>query len=263
MKKSSVLSSFLVAAALLLPLSLFADHHEEEAKAPTLHDVWLVVPKNGMEEEFMAAIAADTALRIKGGDSRAWQIYTVAIGDHPNVVQFRYCCFDWADQDAYDEEEEGAGYNDHWNEKVAPLIEHYHRYFEISDLENSHWPDGEGDGPYYGVTSWDQKQGAGPAGAAAKEKMSQIAINDGWAEAGNNWMWLSRVGGSPKTAIVSSFESFADMAPPEQSFFEFLTETIGAEEAGKVFSDFGSGFTGSDYTVWVHQPELSIPYPED
>ena len=263
MKKLSVLSTFLVTAALLLPLSLFADHHEEEAKAPTMHDVWLVVPKNGMEEEFFAAVAADTALRIEGGDSRAWQIYTVAIGDHPNVVQFRYCCFDWADQDAYDEEEDGAGYNDHWNEKVAPLIEHYHRYFEVSDMENSHWPEGGGNGPFYGVTTWSQKQGTGPESEAARKKMSQTALNDGWATEDNNWMWMSRVGGSPKTILVSSFENFADMAPPEQSFFEFMTETLGAEETGKVFSDFGSGFSGSDYTVWVHQPELSIPYPEE
>ena len=263
MKKLSTISSFLVTAALLVPLTACADHHEEEAAAPTLHDVWLVVPKQGMEQEFFAAVAADTALRIEGGDSREWQIYTVAVGDHPNVVQFRYCCFDWADQDAYDADEEEKGFNDHWNEKIAPLIEHYHRYFEISDMENSHWPEGEGDGPYYGVTTWTDKQGAGPESSAARVKMSQMAINDGWAESGNNWMWLSRIGGIDKTMIVSSFENFADMAPPEQSFFEFMTETLGAEEAGKVFSDFGSGFSSSDYTVWLHQPELSIPYPEE
>ena len=263
MKKSSAVSSFLVTAALLVPLSVFADHHEEEAAAPAMHDVWLVVPKQGMQEKFFAAIAADTALRIEGGDSRAWQVYTVAVGEHPNVVQIRYCCFDWADQDAYDVDEEGKGFNDHWAEKVAPLVEHYHRYFEISDMENSHWPDGEGDGPFYGVTTWSQKLGAGPASSAARVKMSQMAINDGWADSGQNWLWLSRVGGSPKISIVTSYENYAAMAPPEQSFFEFASEKMGAEEAGKLFSDFSSGFSSSDYTVWQHEPELSIPYPEE
>ena len=76
-------------------------------------------------------------------------------------------------------------------------------------------------------------------------------------------MWMSRIGGGDKTILVSSFENFADMAPPEQSFFEFMTETVGAEEAGKILSDFSSGFSSSDYTVWEHIPDLSMPYPEE
>ena len=130
MKKVPVFCSFLVTAALLLPIGAIADNHGE-AKPPSMHDVWIVAPKQGMEQEFAAAIAADTALRVEGGDSRAWQVYTVAVGDHPNLVQFRYCCFDWADQDAYDAEEASKGFNDHWNVKVAPLIDHMHRYFEV------------------------------------------------------------------------------------------------------------------------------------
>ena len=263
MKKLSVLTRFLVIAALLFPLSLLADHHEEEATPPLLHDVWLVVPKQGMETEFMAAVAADQALRIKGGDTREWQIYLAVIGDHTNVMQFRYCCFDWADQDAYESNEDLQVFSDNWAENVEPLIEHYHRYFEVSDMENSHWPEGGGNGPFYGVTTWSHKQGAGPESSAARKKMSQTALNDGWATEENNWMWMSRVGGSPKTVLVSSFENYADMAPPEQSFFEFMSETVGAEEAGKILSDFGSGFSSSDYTVWEHMPDLSMPYPEE
>ena len=59
------------------------------------------------------------------------------------------------------------------------------------------------------------------------------------------------------TMIVTSFGSFADMAPPEQSFFEFVTEKLGAEEAGAVFAQFGAGFTSSDYTVWEYDKSLS------
>ena len=63
--------------------------------------------------------------------------------------------------------------------------------------------------------------------------------------------------------IVSSYSSYADMAPPEQSFTEFLSEKVGEEEARKILSDFSANFTKSDYSVWQHQEALSQPYPEE
>jgi hypothetical protein len=58
--------------------------------------------------------------------------------------------------------------------------------------------------------------------------------------------------------IVSPFENFAAMEPPEQSFFEFVSEHVGsAEEAGKIFAQFSAGFTGSNYTVWAYREDLS------
>ncbi len=60
-------------------------------------------------------------------------------------------------------------------------------------------------------------------------------------------------------AIVSSYDNYADMEPPEQSFFEYASEKLGAEEAGAMFSDFGNGFTDSDYTVWAFDEDLSAP----
>ena len=112
MKKSTVVLGAIGSIALLLPLSLIADHHEEaEAAPPTLSDVWIVVPKAGMEDEFFAGIAADKELREKGNDSRSWGVYTVVLGDNTNRVAFRACCFDWGDEDAYTVEEEEKGFN--------------------------------------------------------------------------------------------------------------------------------------------------------
>ena len=64
-------------------------------------------------------------------------------------------------------------------------------------------------------------------------------------------------------AIVSSYENYADMEPPEQSFFEFASEKLGAEEAGAMFSDFGNGFTDSEYTIWVRDESLSSPSADE
>lgn len=259
MKKCSFVVSV---AALILPLGVLADSHEEEL--PSLSDVWIVVPKQGMENQFEEAAAAHMAFRADGGDSRNWAGFRVVLGHHINLYQWRYCCFDWADQDAYLVEEEESGFGQHWSENVHQYVDHYHHYFDDADRENSHWPEGESTGPYYAVTSWAMKQGAGPGPGEARKQLSQLALNEGWANEDRKWLWLSRIGGKPMLAIVTEHENYADMAPPEPSFFEFLTEQLeSAEEAGALFAEFNSGFTSSDYTVWMYDEGLSMPSDEE
>lgn len=252
-----------VFAAMVFPLGALADHHEEQEQPAPLTDVWLMVPKQGMQAEFTEAAKKHMAFRAEAGDSRTWMAFRPAIGHNMNVVHYRACCFDYADQDAYIAEEEKLGLDAHWNENVDQYVDHYHHYLESNDWQNSHWPEGS-KGPYFGATSWTWKQGAGPGPNEMRKKISQMAKNEGWAEAGHNWLWLERIGGEPKIAIVTSFESFADMAPDEQSIFEFIAEKTGSvEEASKMFKKFGSGFESSDYTVWVYDADLSTPSSEE
>ena len=254
MKKVSFIVSVSV---LLLPIGALADAHEDEAQPP-LSDVWMVVPKPGMAAEFAEAAAAHMAFRAEAGESREWSAFRVVVGHNMAPIQFRSCCFNWADIDAHVAEEEEKGLGENWNENVDPYVDHYHHYIESTDWENSHWPDEGTDGPYYGVTSWTWKQGAGPGPGEARKKLSQMAINDGWADAGNEWLWITREAGEPKLAIVSSYANFAEMEPPEQNFFEFIAEQMDSEEeAGKAFQSFGAGFKDSDYTVWQYDESLS------
>ncbi len=259
MKKVSFIVS---AAALLLPLGVLADGHEEE---PSLTDVWIMMPKRGMEAQFSEAVTAHMARRKEAGEERSWNAYTVAVGHKIGPVQFRACCFDWADQDAYLAADYQATLGADWNENVDQYVDHYHHYIEEIDRENSHWEDGEAtEGPYYGVTTWHWKEGAGPAPSEMRKKLSQIAMEEGgWADSGRNWMWLSRMGGKPVLMIVAPFSSYADMAPPETTFFDMVSEKVGAEDASEMFTTFGSGFSSSDYTVWQHAPELSTPGDDD
>jgi hypothetical protein len=259
MKKTAVITGLISVVALIAPFSLFADE-AEKAAPPPLSDVWIVVPKTGMEGKFREAVAAEVKARTGLGDTHDWQAYTVVIGHTLNAVQFRACCFNWAGLGAYEAEGDERGYTDYWNENVDQYVDHMHRYIEYTDWENSNWAEDENNGPYYGVTTWKMKQGAGPASSAARKKMSQVAINEGWE---GQWLWLSRIGGKPMTAVVSSFESYADMEPPEQSFFEFLIEKLGAEEAAAMFADFGSGYSDSDYTVWQFDSGMSDNSDDD
>lgn len=90
--------------------------------------------------------------------------------------------------------------------------------------------------------------------------MSQIALNDGWAEKGYEWLWVNRMGGAPMQAIVFPRANYADMAPTGDDFGAWLAEQVGSEEeADKIFSDWLSGFSSVKVTVWRYDPELSTP----
>jgi len=262
MKKSSLIVSLAASAALVLPLSLLADHHEEEAPPP-LADVWKVIVKEGMEAEFAEAVASHMKFRKDAGESREWNAYRVAAGHNITPIEYYSCCFNWADLDANEAEDQALGLSANWNENVGQYVDHYHHYIERNDWENSYFPEESTGGPYYGVTSWTVKAGGGPASDQAMEKMSQLAINDGWAGDENNWFWTSRVVGDDVLMLISSYKNYADMEPPEQSFFEFAVEKLGEEEAGAMFKDFSSGFSDSDYTIWVHDPSISTPSDEE
>jgi hypothetical protein len=250
-----------VFAALVLPLGALADSHEAPEEPAPLSDVWIIAIKGGMDAKFTEAAKKHMAFRAKAGESRTWMGYRQVIGDKLNVVQYRACCFDYADQDAYMVEDEKLGLADDWNKNVDQYVDHYHHYLEKTDWENSHWPEGS-DGPYYGVTSWTWKEGAGPGPGEARKEFSQTAKKEGWGEAGNghNWLWMHRIGGKDVLSLVISFASFADMAPDEPSFFDFLAEKMGsAEAASEMFTKFGAGFESSDYSVWVYDAEISTP----
>ena len=254
MKKSSVFVSVLGAVALGLSSAVIADNHEEAP--PELTDVWIIAPKAGMDGEFAAAVEGFMAERAKMDDVANWQAYTVAFGDKIGPVQFRSCCYNWADLDAMANSENEAKMNEYWNENVDQYVDHYHHKLERVDWENSHWPDGEGDGPYYGATTWTVTNPSGGKSGIARRKMSKVAKENGWDY---NWLWIIGETGAQTTTVVSSYANYADMEPPETTFYEFMVEQLGEEEAGQMFQDFSSAYSGTDYTIWKHNPAMSTP----
>jgi len=258
MKKTAILAGLAIVS---LPLGLSAQ--EEGDAPPPLSDIWVMVVKSGMNDEFAAAMAAHMQFRKDAGESRDWNAYRVAAGHNMKPVVFRSCCFDWADFDAHEAETDELGLVAHFNENVGQFVDHFHHHFERSDWENSHWPDEGTSGPYFGVTRWIIKEGAGPAADDAKETMSQLALNEGWANDDNNWLWFSRETGDAEIALVSSYANYEEMEPPEQSFFEFAVEQLGEEEAAEMFATFNAGFSDSDYTIWQLDESLSTPSDDD
>ena len=200
----------LICAAFLLSLAMPAlvVAQDEEASA-YLASVWVVHPREGHFGEFMTAAAEHIAFRKAQGDSRSWEGYQPVMGDDIGKVVFRYCCFEWADEDAYLATADDKGLGAHWNENVDPHVAHYEHYFSAVDFDNSHWNDDAGEAStLFGVTEWYVAPGKSGDFNDMKEKMSTMAKEQGWASEETNWSWYTRIGGKPVEAIVPAGKDF-------------------------------------------------------
>ena len=258
MRKTKLAGVLAGVVALLFSFNALADSHEEGPGA--ISDVWVFALKRGMEEEFTAAMQEHIADRKEMGEPRTWYGYRAEVGHHPGLIMYRSAPMSYADHDAYLSADLGE-IGEAFNETVDPLVDHYHHYIDAYDWENSHWPDDDSTaGPLFTEVVRKWRPGGGYASNQARKKMSQVALNDGWAEKGYEWLWIDRTGGAPAQAIVFPNANYAGMAPTGEEFGAWFTEQMGSEEAAaEVFEAWLSGFSGIDVTIWRHDPSLSTP----
>jgi hypothetical protein len=228
---------------------------------PPLVEVWILSPKEGSGSEFYKALGEHMAFRSENGDPRAWQSYTPVLGDDLSRVAIRHCCFNWSDQDAYDEWSNSAeAISKHFNENVGPHVGSAEHYFESTDWNNSHWNADGGPYRYFAATEFKLKAGKAGQFDAARDKISQIALNQGWATADHSWVWLSRIGGTPQESIVIPHANYASMQPEEESFMQFLSKRMGSPEAARqLMQEFSESTWSSDFQIWEHSKSLSMP----
>ena len=261
MRKARLTGGFVGLVTLLFAMNALADSHEEERGA--ISDVWIFAVKRGMEAEFTVAMKEHIAVRKEMGEPRKWYGYRAEVGHHPGLIMYRSASMSYADHDAYLASDLGA-IGEAFNEKIDPLVDHYHHYIDSYDWDNSHWPDDEStEGPLFTEVLRKWKPG-GYASDQARQRMSQIALNDGWAEKGYEWLWVNRTGGEPMQAIVFPRANYADMAPTGDSFRAWLAEQVGSEDqAAEIFDTWLSGFSATKVTVWRHDPDISTPSDDE
>ena len=248
--------------ALLFSFNAFADAHEEEPGA--ISDVWIFAVKRGMEDEFTTAMKEHIAVRKEMGEPRKWYAYRAEVGKHPGLVMYRSTPMSYADHDAYLSSDLGE-IGEVFNENIDPLVDHYHHYIDTYDWKNSHWPDDEStEGPLFTEVSRKWRPGGGYASNKARERMSQTALKEGWAEKGYEWLWVNRTGGEPVQAIVFPRANYAEMAPTGEDFGAWLAEKVGSEEEARdIFDTWLSGFSATMVTIWRFDPSLSTPADDD
>jgi hypothetical protein len=252
--KAKLLLGLLAAAACFTPQWVLAQD------TPPLVEMWVMVPKAGHSQELTEALKKHMAFRSEQGDPRNWNTYTPLLGDELDRVAVRSCCHNWADIDAYAEWSRAQpAVGAHFNEHVAPHVESYGHYFEEIDWAGSHWNDKASAYKYFAVTEFALKAGHAAEFHAARDKMSQIAINQGWANDERSWIWSTTIGGKPRVSVVVPHENFASMADTGEGFMDFLARNLGSQEAAaELLKQFSAATWGSDYQVWVHRDELSM-----
>jgi hypothetical protein len=230
-----------------------------EDSPPPLAEMWIVTPKADHGTEFYKAIGEHMAFRSEHGDPREWQAYTPLLGDELSRLAIRYCCFNWADQDGYQEwEEQAEEINAHFNEHVAPHAEKWEHVFETMEWEHSHWPDDSAQFNLFAITEFYVKPGEAAEFKAARNQILQIALNQGWATDDHAWLWASTIGGKPHQSIIIPHKNYASMDRGEESFSSFLAKHMGDEEAAALLKQFSSSTRGSNFQIWVRQEEYSM-----
>jgi hypothetical protein len=193
----------------------------------------------------------------RAGDPRAWQTYTPLLGEHLDRFAVRYRCFAGQTPTPI---VSGGGKPESRRIRRAPRATWSRAHlFETMDWANSHWSEA---GPYqlFAVTEFSVEPSHTAEFDAAREKMSQIAIEQGWASDDHVWLWANSIGGSPRHSIIVPHRNFASLDNAGETFPQFLANKLGsAEAAEELMGRFRAATTGSDFQIWEYQAELSMP----
>ena len=253
-RPASIILSVVAALFTLLPTAAAA-----QETTPPLAEIWMVTIKPGQRSEFYKALAEHMKFRSENGDPRDWQTYTPLLGEELNRVGLRFCCFNWADLDSYKEwGKNNPKVGEHFDKHVAPHVDHYAHYYETMHWKNSFWAENADNATLYAVTEFKIKPGHGADFRAARDKLLQIALNQGWATEEHSWIWTSTIGGAAVEAIVIPYENFADMDRDEDSFSRFLAKHLGDDGAAELMKQFSGSTNGFNYQIWEHQKDLSM-----
>lgn len=254
-KASKTLLFLLTGLLALLPFTTQA------ADAPgTISETWTMVPKADERDAFFKGLKEHMEVRAKADDPWTWYTYTPMLGDELDLVGVRYCCFNWADLDAYREwSESNPEVQEHWSKNVDPHVESYGHYYNRVDWTNSNIKSDWGPYRYFQVIDFSLKTGMESEFDAARDKISQIALNQGWSGEEHPWMWSTSVGGTPSESIVVPMRNFADMEPAGQTFFNFLSSVLGGDAAAeKLLQEFSAPIASQETQIWELHEELSM-----
>lgn len=248
----------LLCAAMVLLVPLAGAVQAAENPPPLASSYRFTVPTKDMGD-FQEELKEHMAYRAEMGDPRTWQTYTPILGEDLNQFIVRACCFNWADEDAY---EGWHGSNpkimEHWYKGPGKYVTDYAHHMFTVDWSNSHW--GSEHGPYklIAVTSFDLQVSKAAQFDRARDTMSQIALEQGWADDDHVWAWTAAIGGEPIQAIAIPHKNFASMDRDEDSFFRFLSKHMGEDGAAKLLGDFMGAVEESHFQIWRHHEDLSM-----
>lgn len=246
-----------LACALLLVLVAFTAGVAAAQESPGhVATTWTVWSKPGHTAEFEEAIKAHAAWRKQAGDPMHWSIYSPVSGDDFDHLVIRSGDHHWADFDTEEAWALKAGAEKAFYDQVGAHVAKVSHSFGEDDLEHSHWKE-DASYRYFGVNSMRFSPGASGDFYDALKSVTAAAKAGEWPR---SWAIVRQIGGGDDIVVVWPYRSYADMQRIEPGFDAVLAKHLGSEEEAKdVFKRLGSAIESSNYTIYVHRPDLSTP----
>lgn len=224
-----------------------------EPEPEWLAEVWQFTPKPDMVAEFEQAVKAHRSERVKLADPRQWQVYSPVLGNQLDTYIIRSCCYQWQDMDSYVKWTMEKNPMAHFNQHIAPTLQHSAHYFSVMDMKNSNWP-AELEYRYVGVNTFYVKPGHGMMANKGLITMSEIAKKNDWPL---NYSWMWGIGGSPRLYLAIPYNNYAHMAPPAVKFNDLLKKHFGNEAKALEFNQqWLMNFESTFYNLYVLRDDL-------
>lgn len=184
--------------------------------------------KNGMEQQFEEAIKAHIAFLQENNASWPWTGFTVETGPNSGWYGFVSGGHTWADFDHYDATIREAAMG-HFQSTVSQYVETFNSVITMGMPHMSNpAPDTMVPG-FAQVIHYHVKFDMAEDFAHVATKIHKGLKAEGWSE---NYLWSTAASGGegPMFTLVLLYESWADMAEPEETFEQVLQEHYGATE---------------------------------
>jgi hypothetical protein len=224
--------------------------------------MWVVVPKEGMDDQLEAAMKAHNAWRVENGDPWSWNTYHRVSGDDLNHWYIRSGGHTYADLDAYRDSDFSQRAFEHWSANVDQYVAEYRTHLAEYAPEISHTLPDEGPYEYYWVYDYHIKPGMGRAFYAAAEAISTALVEAQWPD---TWWFVWQLDGDsmPAISLVIPNADWAGFAEPAESAYDAITAAKGEAVAKEMWEALFGTVESVSSTVYHRHADLSFEAASD
>jgi hypothetical protein len=212
--------------------------------------------KAGKSKEFHEALAKHVEWRKENGDPWSWATWEVVNGEGVGDFVFVSTNHDWADLDVY-----GDFGSEAFAEQVGPYVTETTAWIDMFDESISKWPEEQGKIMLVSVIEFQLKPGKHMQFVETVNKYHKTILEDE-RPVHYGWSWTLNGGPGGMVTLLLPFESWADMAGPEESMEEMMIRVHGKEKAMKLDQQFADTFSSSKSSILVLHPEYSLFHEE-
>lgn len=237
--------------------SLLAVAVQAQDSGGNLARMWVVVPKEGMEDQLEEAMKAHNAWRTENGDPWSWNLYHRVSGGDLNHWYLRSPGHTYADLDAYRDSDFSQKAFEHWSANVDQYVAEYRTHLAEAVPELGHTQPDDGPYEYFWVYTYHIKAGMGRPFYAAAETITKALKEANWPE---TWWFTWQLDGErmPAMSLVIPSANWAGFAEPAESAYDAVAAAKGEATAKQMWEALFSTVESVSSTVYHRHADLSF-----